>query len=100
LEHALRQAGSSEGVHLVVERLAALVEELPGPVLRCLELLVEEGNEPWFFETWEEPARVVLSASLVAEDETLHRLAAGIINKATARGNLAWRDLLHDEREG
>lgn len=68
LEYILREAGTIEHEHLVVERLARMVPDRVSAAMRCFGLLVRRLREPGSVHGWLDDARIILGAALRSDD--------------------------------
>jgi hypothetical protein len=94
LHEVLMLVGKVEVDHLVVERLAALVEKQPAQVTECLRLMVEGGKDGWAISGWLPQARTVLASALKSGDADASQLAVNLINRFGTLGYFDFRDLL------
>lgn len=82
LEWVLREVGTIDHDHLVVERLAELAEHRTPAAMRCFGLLVKNLREPGPVHGWSDGGKIILAAALRSEDpggraeaiEAFHRL--------------------------
>ncbi len=94
LIEALKLAGKVEPDHLVVERLAALVQVMPKEAVRCLEAIVKGDREGWGIYGWREHARIILVTALQSSDAEAITAAENLTHDLGSRGHLEFRDLL------
>lgn len=92
LAEALKIAGKTEREHLVVERLAALVKDMPEQTLRCLEAIIKGDREGRGIYGWQEHARVILAMAL--QDSKVKATAENLINYLGSRGYFEFSGLL------
>jgi hypothetical protein len=82
LEWVLREVGTIDHDHLVVERLAELAQHRAPAVMRCLGLLVRHLRDPGPVHGWLDGCKIILGAAIRSEDpesrteaiEAFHRL--------------------------
>lgn len=94
LREALELSGWAEPDHLVVERLAELVTEMPYLAVRCLTLMAENDRPRWYFHGWKQAPRTILAAAIDGSDQAAREAAIDEVHRLGARGHLAYRDLL------
>lgn len=94
LREVLLIAGRVGSDHLVVERLAGLVKEMPSRSIECLSMIVEGDTDGWGILVWREHARTVLSAAINSQDVEAQNSAVNLIHRLGARGYFEFRDIL------
>lgn len=92
LIEVLKRTGKAEPDHLVIERLVAIREAMPGQAIECLRLLVEGDKDGWLLLGQQENVRQILSSALTSADSHVREVATDFINWLAARGV---RDFLH-----
>jgi len=94
LAEALQIVGKAEPDHMVVEKLAEIVETYPLEAVKSLKVIVEGDREGWGIYGWREYARNILRVAL--QDVTAKQKAEDLIQYLGSRGYLEFRDLLHN----
>ena len=94
LAEALRIAQKTDVDHMVVQRLAALVQTIPLETVHCLELIVKGDLEGWSIYGWREHARTILAIAVQGGDREAAMAAENLIHYAGSAGHLEFRDLL------
>jgi len=84
--------------HLVVERLAFLVETMPLASVECLRKLVESDKKGWHIEGWRKHAESILTAAIKSDDAKAREASIDLIHLLGAREFRGFRDLLSDKR--
>ncbi|MDY6950502.1 MAG: hypothetical protein SWE60_03245 [Thermodesulfobacteriota bacterium] len=79
--------------HRVVERLAAISEEMPLEAAQCLEQLVKGDRDGWKIHGWIEESKAILSNALQCGGKPAE-LARALIHHLGSRGYLQFRPLL------
>jgi predicted DNA-binding transcriptional regulator AlpA len=95
LIEVLRLGVELEHAYQVIERLATLAPDRPGPCIEALGLLVESTEEPWAFMAAKEQMSAILSTGLSADDPSIREEAERVRDLLAARGE---RDLPGTER--
>jgi hypothetical protein len=85
---------TSHLTHLVIERLAAISDEMTLQCLECLRLLVERDSEEMTLAGWEGQARKILTAGTTAPEVHTREVAEDLIHVLGASGYLSFQDLL------
>jgi hypothetical protein len=78
----------------VVERLADLAAEKPGPVIACVTMMIDALDEDWHIIAWQDDLRRILSAGINSPDLVARGDARDLINNLGRRNILEFRDLL------
>ena len=78
----------------VGERLAELVPRHLSKVIRCLELLVKANQSGWGILSLRVPARTILAAALISDDNEVRKVAEATINRLARKGYTEFRELL------
>lgn len=91
LSTAVEKTGKIEPDHMVVERLAKIVTQMPEEVMRCFELIVTHDSSDWGIYGWRDPAKDILRQALKTEAASR---AQSIINYLVSKGHLEFRELL------
>lgn len=94
LAEVLRLVGRVEVEWLVVKRLAELATEMPKETTECLELMVQQQDDPWRVFHWRDDARVILTTALSSGNADACKVAANVINRLCAQGHLEFKGLL------
>jgi hypothetical protein len=94
LYEVLKLIGKVEVDHLVVRRLARMVEQKPREVVECLSLMVDGAKEPYEIVGWDKDAKAILSSALKSSDVKAKDNAIALINRLDARGHSGFRELL------
>jgi hypothetical protein len=94
LAEALKIAGKIDPDHIVVERLAALVNVMPKQAVQCLEAIVKGDREGWGIYGWQEHARTILTTALRSADSEAATSAENLIHYLGSKGYFEFRDLL------
>ena len=94
LAEALQIVGKAEPDHMVVEKLAEIVDTYPLEAVKSLKVIVEGDREGWGIYGWREYARNILTVAL--QDVTAKQKAEDLIQYLGSRGYLEFRDLLHE----
>ncbi len=94
LAEALQIVGKAEPDHMVVEKLAEIVETYPLEAVKFLKVIVEGDREGWGIYGWREYARNILTVAL--QDVNAKQKAEDLIQYLGSRGYLEFRDLLHN----
>jgi hypothetical protein len=97
LQGVLQIASRIEPDHMVVRRLAEMVEEYPLPVVRCLAAVVAADQEGWSIHGWMQDARGIITAAVNSSDTEAREAAIDLIHRLGARGHWDFRDLLPTE---
>jgi hypothetical protein len=97
LLNVLRLVQKAEPDHMVVERLASLVEKMPGECVECLRHLIEGDREGWGVLGWRDHARTVLATVLRTGSQDIKQAGVDIVNRLSARHHFEFRDLLSPE---
>lgn len=92
LAEGLKIAGKADPDHLVVERLAALVQRFPEEAVQCLEAVVRGDREGWSVYGWRDHGRMILAIAL--QDSKAKTAAEDLIHYLGSRGYSEFRDLL------
>ena len=87
----LKISKSVEPDHLVVERLAELVPQMPNDVVTALRLMVEGAKEPWTVSSWRETGKDVLEKALQTD---ARQSAEDLIHYLGSQGYLEFGELL------
>ena len=98
LSKVLNITDKVEPSHLVVERLAILVETRPSTAVECLKKLVESDKKGWHIEGWRKHARTILSTAIQSNDVKAREASIDLIHRLGARGFRGFRDLLPGKR--
>jgi hypothetical protein len=99
LSRLLRLGGQPEPAHLVVEKLAMLVDRLPLDAVKILRLMVEGAKESWAIDAWLDEARLLLSKALASSDTEAREEAKTVVHLLGARRYFDFRDLLTSGEE-
>jgi hypothetical protein len=94
LKEVLDIADNIEPNHLVVERLATLVNTMPMASVYCLRKLVESDRKGWHIEGWRRHARTILTIAIQSDDAKAREASIDLIHTLGARGFRGFRDLL------
>ena len=94
LVEALQIVGKAEPDHMVVEKLAEIVENYPLEAVESLRMLFESDRDGWFILGCRRYARNILEVAL--QDVTVRQKAERLIHYLGRRGYLEFRDLLHN----
>jgi hypothetical protein len=97
LRTAIELAGMVEADHLVVQKLAEMVDLATVEVVRCLSAIIDSDKEGWNIHGWIEPARKILSVGMGSSDAEARQEAETVLQRLGARGYLEFRDLLPGE---
>ena len=99
LREVLELSGWAEPDHLVVERLAELVTEMPYLAVRCLTLMAENDRPRWYFHGWKQAPRTILAAAIDGSGQAAREAAIDEVHRLGARGYLGFRNLLPGKDE-
>ena len=97
LQLALRFAGFVEFAHLVVKRLAEIVDTHPVAVLTALQLLISSDRQGFLSLGWESVTDTLRSA-LNSPEAGVRQQAEALTHELGARGYRNLRDLLREAR--
>lgn len=98
LQEVLKRTGKAEPDHLVIERLVAIREAMPGKAVECLRLLVEGDKEGWLLLGQQDNVAQILASALGDTDTHARELARDFINWLAARGIREFLSLLQKQR--
>lgn len=98
LKEVLNITEKIEPNHLVVERLAILVEKMPLASVECLKNMVESDKKGWHIEGWREHARTILTTAIQSDNAKAREASIDLVHILGARGFRGFRDLLPDKR--
>ncbi|MBX6764609.1 MAG: hypothetical protein IRY88_13155 [Rubrobacteraceae bacterium] len=94
LVEALQIVGKAEPDHMVVEKLAEIVETYPLEAVKSLKVIVEGDREGWGIYGWREYVSEILRVTL--QDVTAKEKAEDLIQYLGSRGYFEFRNLLHN----
>ena len=94
LVEALQIVGKAEPDHMVVEKLAKIVENYPLEAVESLRMIFKSDHEGWFILGCRRYARNILEVAL--QDVAVRQKAERLIHYLGSRGYLEFRDLLHN----
>ena len=94
LVEALQIVGKAEPDHMVVEKLAEIVENYPLEAVESLRMIFKSDHEGWFILGCRRYARNILEVAL--QDVAVRQKAERLIHYLGSRGYLEFRDLLHN----
>jgi hypothetical protein len=92
LAGALKIAEKTDPGDLVVERLAALAQDMPEETIQCLDALIRGDRDGWGIHGWREHARTILA--IAHQDPKAMVVADSLINYLGSLGHFEFRDLL------
>jgi hypothetical protein len=97
LQLALRFAGFVEFAHMVVKRLAEIVDIRPVPVLTALQLLISSDSQGFLTLGWDSVTDILRSA-LSSSEIGVRQQAETLTHELGARGYRDFRGLLREAK--
>jgi len=94
LQFVLENTGSIEAGHLVVVRLAELVDVGPADVLRSIQLMVRGDKDGWIISGWNDSVMDILRFGLASDRADVRQLAEDVTHELGTKGYRQFRDLL------
>jgi len=94
LLEALKISGYAELDYVLLERLAALAQEMPNETVQCLKILVEGKINSWEIYAWRNEARTILASALQSSDLGARQAAQELVNYLGSHGYFEFLDLL------
>lgn len=94
LLEALKIAGYAELDHILLERLAALAQEMPSETVQYLKILVEGQINGWKIYAWRDEVRTILATALQSPDPGARQAARELVNYLGGHGYFEFLDLL------
>ena len=94
LVEALQIVGKAEPDHMVVEKLAEIVENYPLEAVESLRMIFKSDHEGWLIQVSRKVTRNILEVAL--QDVSVRQKAERLIHYLGRRGYLEFRDLLHN----
>ncbi|MGB9898431.1 hypothetical protein, partial [Thermanaerothrix sp.] len=94
LLEALKISGYAELDYVLLERLAALAQEMPSETVQCLKILVEGKINSWEICAWRKEAPIILATALQSFDLGARQAAYDLVNYLGRHGYFEFLDLL------
>jgi hypothetical protein len=94
LKAAIDLAHRVQPDHLVVERLASIVDDMPLPAVESLRLIINADTEGWGIYGWRDEAELILGKAIRGTEPAARDAAIEIIHQLGARGYSEFRALL------
>lgn len=99
LQFVLERTGSIEAGHLVVVRLAELVNVAPADVLRSAQMMIRSDKDGWIVTGWKESIMDILRFGLASDRADVRRMAEDVTHELGTKGYRQFRDLLDGPTE-
>ena len=93
---ALKQAGVSRSNLYVFEYMSTIFESYPQESLRCIQLFIDNNDDPWFFVSNRKQKGIwaILEQGVQHADPEIRKESESIIHLLGSKGHLDYRELL------